>query len=73
MTQANDNAKPKGKPPTHTIWQVVGDGDKATWIRVGAGWRHRNGPGINLRFDAHPVAGRTVLLEAKDKKDQPTD
>lgn len=28
--------------PTHTIFQVLGDGEKATWLRVGAAWLHQD-------------------------------
>jgi len=65
LTEANDN-KPKGKSPTHVIWQVIGEGDDARWIRVGAGWENRDGKGMSLRFDAYPVVGRTVIRELSD-------
>jgi hypothetical protein len=51
------------KRPTHLIWQVIGEGEKARWIRVGAGWPNRDGKGFTLKFDAYPVAGRTVVRE----------
>lgn len=47
--------------PTHAIWQVIGEGDKAHWTRIGAGWANRDGKGLSLKFDAYPVAGRTVV------------
>lgn len=51
------------KRPTHTIWQVIGEGENARWIRVGAAWSNRDGKGLTLRFDAYPVTGRTVVRE----------
>ncbi len=57
------NESNKTNQPTHIIWQVLGDNDKARWIRVGAAWSNRDGKGLTLRFDAYPVAGRTVIRE----------
>lgn len=53
----------EAKRPTHVIWQVIGEADKARWIRVGAGWPNKDGKGLTLKFDAYPVAGRTVVRE----------
>lgn len=64
-----ENSKPKTKRPTHVIWQVIGETDKARWIRVGAAWANRDGKGLTLKFDAYPVAGRTVIREITDKED----
>ncbi|WP_417308030.1 hypothetical protein [Devosia sp.] len=55
---------PEKRLPTHSIFQVIGEGDNARWIRVGAGWSHRkDGKGMNLVFDAYPVVGRIVVRE----------
>lgn len=51
------------RQPTHVVWQVIGETDKAKWIRVGAGWANKDGKGITLVFDAYPIAGRTVVRE----------
>lgn len=53
------------KRPSHAIWQVIGDGDKARWIRVGAGWSNRDGKGLNLKFNSYPVVGNIVVREFK--------
>jgi hypothetical protein len=53
-------------PPTHIIWQVIGEARKARWIRVGAGWTNRDGKGMNLMFDAYPMVGRTVIREVAE-------
>ena len=58
----NENRKPK--PPTHIIWQVVGDGEQARWIRVGAAWTNKDGKGLNLVFDSYPVVGHICMREA---------
>jgi len=60
----------ENKRPTHIIWQVVGEGDKGRWIRVGAGWPNKDGKGLTLRLDAYPVAGRTVLREITQRNEE---
>jgi hypothetical protein len=62
---SNETTEKKG--PSHVIWQVIGETDKARWIRVGAGWTNRDGKGLTLRFDAYPVAGRTVVREITEQ------
>jgi len=56
------------KRPTHVIWQVTGDNDKAFWSRVGVAWANRDGKGFTLRFSAYPTGGRTVIREATAKQ-----
>lgn len=56
------------RPPTHVIWQVVGDQNKAKWLRVGAGWANKDGKGISLVFDAYPIAGRVVVREVTENE-----
>jgi hypothetical protein len=53
--------------PTHAIWQVNGEGDKARWTRVGAAWLHKDGKGTNLKFDAFPMSGRVVIREVTEQ------
>lgn len=57
------------RQPTHVVWQVIGEDDKAKWIRVGAGWQNKDGKGISIMFDAYPVAGRTVIREVTENED----
>ena len=49
--------------PTHAIWQVTGEGERARWNRVGAAWLHKDTKGANLKFDSFPLSGRIVLRE----------
>ncbi len=51
------------RPPTHVIWAVIGETPKARWMKIGAGWTNKDGKGINLVFDAYPVAGRIAVRE----------
>ncbi len=57
------------RQPTHVVWQVIGETDKAKWVRVGAGWENKDGKGISLVFDAYPVAGRTVIREVAESEE----
>ena len=51
--------------PTHVIWQVIGEGDKPKWTRIGAAWLHSDGRGLNLSIDAMLMTGRIVIREAR--------
>jgi hypothetical protein len=64
----NKNTNTK-KRPTHTIFQVIGDGEKARWIRVGAGWTNKDGKGLFLKFDAYPVVGHISVREITEQDD----
>jgi hypothetical protein len=67
--QKTDTAQdaPAKRQPTHAIYQVIGDSDKAKWIRVGAAWANKDGKGLSLKFDAYPVSGRTVVREVTEQ------
>jgi hypothetical protein len=56
--------------PTHVIWQVQGEGDKARWTQIGAAWMHKDQKGANLKFDAMPLTGRVVIREKSEQKDR---
>lgn len=58
---------PETKRPTHTVFTVIGEGDKARWHRIGAAWKNRDGKGFNVTFDSLPLNGRVVIREADDK------
>ena len=53
--------------PTHAIWQVNGEGEKARWTRVGAAWMHNDKKGANLKFDCFPLGGRIVVREITEQ------
>lgn len=53
--------------PTHAIWKVIGEGNKARWIRVGAAWMHKDLKGTNLKFDSMPLSGRVVVRELTEQ------
>lgn len=62
-------AKPTApKVPTHEVFHVVGDGEKAHWTKIGAGWRHQDGEGMNVVINTTPLAqGRIVIRSIKNQ------
>lgn len=61
-------AAPKG--PTHEIFHVVGEKDKARWTKIGVGWSHGDNEGLNLLINYTPlVEGRTVVRKIKAQED----
>jgi hypothetical protein len=63
---ANTNAS---KAPTHEIFHVVGEKDKARWTKIGVGWEHEDEDGLNLVINYSPrVPGRTVVRKIKTKE-----
>jgi hypothetical protein len=65
-TKMNNNTN-QPKRPSHAIYQVIGEDNKARWIRVGAAWSNKDGKGFTLKFDAYPVVGRTVIREMPEQ------
>jgi hypothetical protein len=64
------NTENQKKRPTHAVFQVLGEKDKARWVRVGAAWLNKDGKGYNMVFDAYPVTGRTVMREISETSEQ---
>ena len=58
--------------PTHGIYQVSGEGDKARWNKVGAAWLHKDSKGANLVFDSFPLSGRVVVREITEQDNAET-
>lgn len=56
--------------PVYRIYSVSQNGDKkATWQEIGAAWKHGDGKGLSLQFNARPLEGAQVVLrEPKAKK-----
>jgi len=63
---STDQKNKTNNKPTHAIYQVIGDDDKAKWLRVGTAWMHKDLKGASLKFDSFPLSGRTVLRELKE-------
>lgn len=58
MTQASTET---GNKPTHRLYRVVGQGNKANWTEIGAAWPNKDGMGFSLNCDAVPLQGRIVM------------
>jgi hypothetical protein len=65
MTDTNTN-RPKSAP-SHRLFNVTGDGDKARWINIGAAWPTKDSKGFTFVLSAIPVNGRIVMRVAEDK------
>ena len=56
--------------PTHcTLFHVIEgkDGKDNFWLKIGAGWEHKDGDGISLDFEVFPTkTGRVTLRRMKD-------
>ena len=58
------------KIPTHEVFHVVGEKDKARWTKIGVGWQHQDSEGLNLIINYQPlVEGRTVVRKVKAQKE----
>ena len=58
------------KAPTHEIFHVVGE-DKGRWTKIGIGWEHSKGDGLNLVINYTPlVPGRIVARKIKAQEDE---
>ncbi|MCB8835821.1 hypothetical protein [Aurantimonas sp. VKM B-3413] len=62
--------KSKSSSPSHTVYVVEGEGDRAFWTKVGSAWFHDDGEGFNIRLTALPIDGRLIIRKAKAKSDQ---
>ena len=61
------NTSNQSKRPSHALWHVQGEGDKARWTRIGAAWLHKKKTGANLIFDLVPLSGRVVMQEITER------
>jgi hypothetical protein len=59
----------KPNRPSHTLWMVEGEGEKAVRTEIGALWKHSKGDGFNLSLKAIPLAkdARLVIFARKAK------
>lgn len=64
---SNDTRNSGGRAPEYDAFSVRDRGpDKsASWNRIGAAWKHRDGKGYDLALDAVPVDGRVTLREQR--------
>lgn len=62
--------------PTHEMFNVVGNGKKARWDKIGIAFENGDGKGLNLIINYRPlIEGRLVvrLIERKTAEDETAD
>ncbi|HEY2068091.1 MAG TPA: hypothetical protein VGG48_00930 [Rhizomicrobium sp.] len=55
--------------PAYRMFCVTkGAADKSVWQEIGAAWKHKDGKGFNIQFNALPLPeGEIVLREPKPR------
>lgn len=69
MSEVTNNAT---NQPTHILYNVTGEDEKAHWTKIGAAWTHKDKKGLNLSIELMPTQpGRFVIrkYEPKDKSE----
>jgi hypothetical protein len=63
------NTKTAKTVPAYRIYSVAKNGDdKSTWQEIGAAWKHKDGKGLNLQFNARPLEGAEIVLRVPTAK-----
>ncbi len=63
------NTKTAKTVPAYRIYSVAKNGDdKSTWQEIGAAWKHKDGKGLNLQFNARPLEGAEIVLRVPSAK-----
>lgn len=57
----------KPNRPTHAVYVVEGEGERAYWTKIGSAWAHEDGDGLNIQLTALPLSGRIVVRKPKPK------
>ena len=60
------------RKPTHAVYHVRGEGQKAYWTKLGAAWLHEDKEGLNLQLDYVPVASDGRLVVRVNKPEDTT-
>lgn len=55
----------KSNRPSHAVYVVEGEGERAFWTKIGAAWQHEDGDGFNVTLTAIPLTGRLVIRKPK--------
>ncbi|ANY85483.1 hypothetical protein BB934_45525 (plasmid) [Microvirga ossetica] len=68
LTNTTSSETRRSNLPSHEMFVVEGEGEKAMWHKVGALWAHNDGEGFNLTIPAGiTVSGRLVIRTRKEK------
>ena len=55
--------------PTHEVFAVKErEGKKSNWMKIGGAWSHSDGQGFNLRLDALPLNGASIVIRVRSDK-----
>lgn len=54
--------------PSHGVFVVEGEGDRACWTKIGCAWAHSDGQGFNVQIAAIPLTGRLVIRARKEQE-----
>lgn len=65
MAKKQEAAPPKNLP-SHGVFSVEGEGERAFWTRIGCAWPHSDGEGFNVSLTALPLTGRIVIRTRKE-------
>ncbi|WP_202331114.1 hypothetical protein [Mesorhizobium sp. L-8-3] len=65
---AKKEAAPAKNHPSHGVYVIEGEGDRAFWTKVGCAWSHGDGQGFNVTLSAVPLSGRLVLRVRTEKE-----
>ena len=61
-------AAPTKNLPSHGVFTVEGEGEKAFWTKIGCAWQHKDGDGFNIQIAAIPLTGRLVIRARKEEQ-----
>ena len=68
MAKKQETTAPAKNYPSHGVYVVEDEGEKAFWTKVGAAWAHGDGEGFNVTLTAIPVSGGIVIRSRKEKE-----
>jgi hypothetical protein len=68
MAKTKEAAPAPKNLPSHGVFVVEGEGEKAFWTRIGCAWTHNDGQGFNVTLSAVPLSGRIVLRTRTEKE-----
>jgi len=55
----------------YTVRNFLKDGQEdSVWLKIGAGWIHKDDKGFDVKLDASPIDGRIVLRLNEPKPDK---
>ncbi len=63
QTELEADIQPIAGKPSYVAYQITNrkDGEKPFWNRIGVGFLHRDGGGMNVLLNSLPVDGRITL------------